>query len=151
MHSWGDEGVDWAGISNAAHWIGEELARWGRIGVTDTKEKYGTVRVYCHFGWHQLHSVTHPRYHYSQYPRWLWNLDCTYLSRLMPLFNWAVIPTQKRLYRHVYRRALLRWPHLAGEILMGADWTELLVGLDPRLVRTWDEDCWVITWEKEKP
>lgn len=130
MHTWGDEGVDWAGINDAACFIATNLVRWGRVNVRDYKEKYGTVRVYCSLGWHQLHSITHPRHCFSQYPRWLWSLDCLYLSRVIPrLTGWFVVPYHKWLYRRVYSAAVRRWPHLAKEITYCADYGELLLGL----------------------
>ncbi len=130
MHLWGDETVDWAGISAAARFIGTNLVRWGRINVRDYKEKYGTVRVYCDLGWYQFHSITHPSYCYSQYPKWLWSLDCRYGWRLIRPLNWIAVPYHKWLYRRVYRLAVRRWPHLTAEILACADYHELLVGLD---------------------
>lgn len=60
MHTWGDEGVDWDGINDAAEFIGTELKRRARIGVTQYKEKFGTVRVYCSLGWYNLHSIIYP-------------------------------------------------------------------------------------------
>ena len=126
MHYWGEEGVDWHGITDAAHYIGHILRRWGRVGVADCKEKYGEVRVYCTFGWHQLHNITHPGHFFSRYPKWLWELDCTYLHYLIRPLNVAVIPIQRSLYRIAYRRALRKWPHLRDEILEGADFPELL-------------------------
>jgi hypothetical protein len=150
MHRWGDEGVDWKGISDAANYIGKFLRRWGRVSVTQTKEKYGTARVYCAFGWYQIHSITHPGYVYSRYPRWLWRLDCYYGNYLTRPLNYLAVPFQKWLYRIAYQRALRKWPHLAGEILMGADFIELLMGLDPRLIREKDADgLTAITWDKE--
>ncbi len=131
MHNWGDENVDWPGIYAAARFIGTSLVRWGRVGVRDYKEKYGTVRVYCSLGWAQLHSITHPRHCYARYPQWLWRWDVYHGSRLIPfLCNWAVIPYHKWLYRRVYAQAVRRWPHLKAEILSAADFHELLVGLD---------------------
>lgn len=121
MHRWGDPGVPWKDIEDAAEYIGLGLRRWGRIAVSDYKEKYGTVRVYCSLGWYNLHSVTHPGY--ACY-RWLWT------SRVpMTWLNWAVVPFQKWLYRRYYHSALKRWPHLREEILSCADYHELLVGL----------------------
>ena len=39
--------------------IASEIAvfcrRWGRIAVSDSKSKFGTVRVYCSFGWCMVH------------------------------------------------------------------------------------------------
>lgn len=126
MHSWGDDNVDWKGISDAAHWIGATLRRWGRINVSDTKEKFGTVRVYCSFGWWSVHNITHPGYHYVQWKK---------VGHIpVPQFvNYLIVPLQQTFYRLVYRRALQKWPHLAGEILVGADYHDLLVSLHPYL------------------
>jgi len=146
-HNWSDDSVDWEGINDAARYIAVWLRRWARLPVRDYKEKFGTVRIYCGFGWHQLHDITHPGYCFSQYPEWLWHLDCRYIRRLMPLVNWAVVPVHRALYRWRYGRAIRKWPHLAGEILMGADWHEDLLGLDPNLhlVQTGDHS-WSYWW-----
>lgn len=135
MHSWGDEGVDWQGISDAAEFIGRNLRKWGRVNVTQYKEKYGTVRVYCSLGWHQVHCITHPGYAYSQYPNWLWYLDCLYLSRIVRYLNWLIIPVHKYMYTWFYGRALRKWPHLRLEILSGADYPELLNRYGVHVVR----------------
>ncbi len=129
MHRWGDAGVDWKGINDAADWIRDQLTKWGRINVTDAKEKFGTVRVYCTFGWYQFHSITHPRDSYCRYPRWLWNLDCRYGQYfLWPTF-WPAEIYHRWLYRKTYQRALRKWPHLREEILSGADHVEYLRSL----------------------
>lgn len=148
-HNWSDQTVDWKGLGDAAEYIGTWLRNWGRIGISTYKEKFGTVRVYITFGWYQMFSITHPGYCYSCYPQWLWSIDCRYLSRLMFLLNWAVVPIQKLMYRFRYRQAIRKWPHLTGEILMGADYPELLVGLDKNFHRTRLRDeglSWQIHW-----
>jgi hypothetical protein len=38
MHNWGDDGVDWNGINDAANFIGNSLLFWGRINVSQYKE-----------------------------------------------------------------------------------------------------------------
>ena len=129
MHSWGDEGVDWKGINDAAHYIATFLVRWGRVSVRDYKEKYGTVRVYCSLGWSQFHSITHPRHCFARYPRWLWSLDCRHGSRILRPLSRLVVPFHCWLYRQAYKRAVTRWPHLRREILAAADFSELLKGL----------------------
>lgn len=129
MHTWGEEGVDWEGIGEAARFIAEYLLRWGRVNVRDWKEKFGTVRVYCSLGWCQIHSITHPRYLYSQYPGWLWKLDVYHGYKITRLVNWFIVPYHKWLYRRAYRLAVEKWPHLTAEILNGADYHELLKGL----------------------
>lgn len=128
MHTWGDEGVDWDGISDAARWIADNLIRWGRISVYDYKEKWGTVRVYCGY-MISLHSLLHPRHPYKhpRWPQWLWTLDCLYLSRILPrLLGPVLFPWQRFVYRSVYRAAIRKWPHLKKEILACADFRELL-------------------------
>lgn len=46
MHSWDDRSVDWKGLNEAAFFIGRRLEEAG-VFVSDAKEKWGTVRVYC--------------------------------------------------------------------------------------------------------
>lgn len=135
MHTWGDKGVDWHGISDSAEEIGDFLVKWGRVNVRDTKEKYGTVRVYLDFGWYQVHSITHPRSMFNRYPKWLWSLDCKYFSRVFKYINYLVVPYHIWLYKLAYKRAVLKRPHLIAEIMYGADFDELLTGLFP----AWDK------------
>lgn len=118
--------VDLQEIEDAAAFIARGLRAW-RISVSDYKEKWGTVRVYCRLGWYQFHDITHPGYHYSRYPAWLWNLDCRYSgSWIYTVLNWVVIPIHSLVYGWMYHRAVRRWPHLRREILSCADYRELL-------------------------
>lgn len=129
MHDWSEKDVDWAGISEAAEYIGLGLRKWGRMEVRDYKEKYGTVRVYCSFGWQSLHSVTHPGWAYIQYKRnsLLWFLEWNRVVRkCIQSLNCLVIPFHVWLYRKFYRNAIRKWPHLRLEILSGADYSKLL-------------------------
>jgi hypothetical protein len=129
MHMWGDEDFDWKGLDQAIRFIDTNLVRWGRISVRQSKEKYGTARIYCSLGWHQFHSITHPRSVFNRYPRWLWDLDCKYGSKIVRfLFGW-VVNYHCWLYRKVYSLAVKKWPHLKEEILCCADYDELLKGL----------------------
>lgn len=130
MHRWGDTEVDGHGVYNAAAYIGEGLRRWGRVDVSQYKEKWGEVRVYLSFGWTDLiQNTCYPGYAYLQYPRALWPLSKTLSMLLCPALNLVVVPYQRRLYRHYYKRAMQKWPHLRAEILGGADYPELLGGL----------------------
>lgn len=99
MHSWGDKGVDWKGINQAAEYIGVNLARWGFVRVVQYKEKFGTVRVYC------------------------------YLGRCNRYLDYLLIPYQEWLYRKLYKDMVKKFPHLREEILCMADFPELLMGL----------------------
>jgi hypothetical protein len=130
FHAWGT----WEGfrdVEEAACQIGKFCRRWGRIGVSQTKEKYGTARVYCHFGWHQMFSITHPGYAYSRYWDWVWNLDVSITTKIFHVLriNALVLPYQQWIYRRAYDRAITRYPHIRDEILDGADWPEYLEGL----------------------
>lgn len=127
-HSWGEENVDWAGIEDAAQFIGEWLIRWVRLPVSQVKEKFGTARVYCSFGWSSFYSIWRP--HYFWVPKWYpWTLDLRISPWVLPLLNRIIVPIQQAAYRHRYKAAIKKWPHLKDEILHGADWPDLLEGL----------------------
>lgn len=128
-HNWGEQGIDWHGIEDSAYYIDETLKKYGRICVMDSKEKYGTVRVYCTLGWCSLHCIVYPGYMFSQFPGWLWRLDCDICGLVCRVLNILAMPYHKWLYRHVYSNAVDRWPHLRNEILCCADFPELLEGL----------------------
>ncbi len=130
MHDWSDKEVDWDGICDSARYIGINLRRWGRVGVRQWKEKYGTVRVYCSLGWFSIYNITHPGHCFSRYPKWLLTLDCKIGSVIVPfLFNWFIMPYHKWLYRKLHKDMVKKYPHLKEEILCMADYDELLEGL----------------------
>ena len=129
MHCWGDENVDWNGIDDAADYIGMGLRKWGRVDVTQFKEKYGTVRVYCYLGITMFHQLIWPGYCFNQYPfKWMWLLDCKFF-RVWKYINYLIIPFHRYIYRKYYANAIKKWPHLREEILCCADYDELLKGL----------------------
>jgi len=127
MHNWGDESVDWGGINDAARFIAVNLRRWGRIAVTDYKEKYGTVRVYCHFGFDCFHSIWRPSYLWI-HPKWPYKLDLRLSKYVMPILNKIIVPWQIFIYRNFYRRAINKWPHLYKEIVSCAAHGQLFEG-----------------------
>ena len=88
-----------------------------------------SVRVYLSFGWHQLHSITHPSYCYNQYPNWLWKLDVLYFSKIISKLNRVIVPFHIWLYKRAYKKALKKYPYIRNEILSCADYPELLKGL----------------------
>jgi hypothetical protein len=129
MHNWGDEDFDWEGLDKAIRFIDTNLVRWGRVNVRQSKEKFGTARIYCSLGWYQFHSITHPRCAFNRYPKWLWELDCVYGSKIVKfLFGW-VVHYHAWLYKFVYKMAVKKYPHLKEEILCRADYYGLLKGL----------------------
>lgn len=130
-HYWGDEDFDWIGLNYVVNYIDKNLKRWGRVGVRQTKEKWGNLRCYCSLGWNSLLSITHPGWtHYKPYPKWLRKLDIFYLSKIIPiLFNWALEPYHCWLYRKLYSNMVKKFPHLREEIICCADYPKLLKGL----------------------
>jgi len=128
MHNWGDEDVDWNGINDAAAYIGYWLRKYARMNVNDVKEKYGTVRIYCSFGWYGLHSVFRPGYVW--YPKWwpmrldFWLANTWVFGKL----NDLVVKLQQKAYVWRYKKAVEKWPHLYKEIVSMADYGELFEG-----------------------
>jgi len=131
MHQWGDTDFDWESLHLATNYLDTFMLKYGRIRISCTEEKYGTVRIYCVLGVYQLHSLTHPQYTYSQYPTWLWNLDCKYISKIFNLrpIRWITFKYQAFIYRLAYKNAVKKWPKLKEEILCCADYDELLVNI----------------------
>jgi len=133
MHSWGDDFKYFEDVGQCAEEIGAFCVRWGRIGVTSTKEKYGTVRVYCVFGLYSLHSLLFPRFvfRHPSFPLWLYRLDSKIMSPAFQALGRPLVWYQIKIYRLAYRRALKRYPHIKEEILSDADYPEYLEGLAP--------------------
>ncbi len=131
-----EEAEQWkieADCDAAAAYIGQGLRKWGRVSVSQYKEKWGTVRVYCSLGmsYEVLHNIFYPGYAYYQFPRWLILVDhfLSFKLRVGVLLNWAILPYHKWLYRRYYRRAVEKWPHIRNNIVRHADWIDLLEGL----------------------
>lgn len=144
MHYWGEwPDESFKQVDDAAYEIGQFCRRWGRIGVRQTKEKYGTARVYCSFGWHQMFSITHPGYVYSRYPQWLWSFDCMHISAFFSRIrlNKLLVPYQLFVYRLAYSKALKKYPMIREEILSGADYQEEL----KPLYKKYNVEC---TWQR---
>lgn len=123
MHSWGDDFKYFKEVDVAARYIGAFCKKWGRIPVTNYKEKYGTVRVYCNFYCDDLHTLLFPGWGYVRGP---------YKLMTFPLFRWArpiVLFWQHFIYRLAYKLAIKKYPMIKEEILCCADWNEYLKGL----------------------
>ena len=129
---WGDETHDWKAVGDAANYISSFCRRWGRLGG-QSKEKYGSVRFYALFGGLSLHTLIYPGYHFNQFPKWFWNLDCRYISRIMDFFFGKLFfKWQKVIYNKAYQNAIKKWPHLRGYILCDADYPEWIKGVTKR-------------------
>lgn len=126
MHMWGDEGVDWEGINNAAEFIHDYCVRWARLGG-DYKEKYGRCCFYAKFDL-SLHSLFYPGYAFYQMPEWLVHFDIYVFSPVCYKLGvsklWHL--WQTFIYKRAYKLAIKKFPHLKEEILSGADYRELL-------------------------
>ena len=132
MHTWGDEGVDWEGINDAAEYIGHHLRKYARLG-NSCKEKWGTVRVsILSFGWYGIYPLYRPSYYW--YPTW-WPMKLDFWLANTRVFRWlntkVIVPVQKKMYVFVYKRAVQKWPHLYKEIVSQADYGELFEGHIP--------------------
>lgn len=132
MHNWGDENVDWDGIDDAGRYIGYWLKKWLRMEVRDIKEKFGTVRIYCSFGWQGVYSIYRPGYVW--YPKW-WPIKLDHwLAYDTPIFRWInriVVPLHARMYAWRYKKAVQKWPHLYNEIVSAADHGHVFDGIVP--------------------
>lgn len=128
-HVWGDKDFDWKALDNAINDV-YRLRKWGRLGG-QLKEKYGTLRWYVKFAYPMsLHNLIYPGYCYSQFPKWLWTFDCLYLSKVLDfcfgkVFRWY----QYQVYNLIYQYLIKKYPHIRAEILMQADYLELIKGV----------------------
>lgn len=116
-------------LDQLAYKIGQFCRTFGRIHVTDTKEKYGTIRVYCTFGFLGFHTLLWPgrAYKHKYCPRWVWNLDVKlYGSKIEQFINLLLVPYQKLIYKTAYKLALRTYPHLNKEITRCMDYPEYL-------------------------
>lgn len=128
MHCWGDKGVDWNGINDAAQYIHDYCVRWARLGG-DYKEKFGTVRFYARFHC-QLHDLIYPGYMWIVWPQFMNLVDLYfYATRVFDPVRSVINWWQAKVYRRAYKNAVKKWPHLRQEILCMADYDEFLNGL----------------------
>lgn len=117
-----------ADLYDIACTIGQRLLK-ARVQVLDMKEKFGTVRVYCTFGWYTLHDFIYPGYHFNQFPRWARLLDNVFTQTIVQYASRWAEPYQRKAYRRAYAEAVAKYPHYRTAILDYADYPELLEGL----------------------
>lgn len=125
-HMWGEEGVDWQAINDAASWMPYFMRKWGRFTVHG-KEKYGVVRLEFLYMGFNLHKLIFPDYIFRHrlFPEWLWNIDqcLEYRTPVYKyLFNWWLVPYQVWIYKLAYKKAVKKWPHIKKEIMSEYDW-----------------------------
>jgi hypothetical protein len=128
-HEWGDD-FDWEGLGNAGHIIWWLCTKIGRIGI-HIKEKYGTLRCSSYFWDGSLFGLCYPGYVYNQFPKWLWNIDCSYIKpfvRFLKFPTWIMWKYQKAIYMLAYYIAMKKYPHIREEICVDSDGYEMIIG-----------------------
>lgn len=130
MHDWGEEDFDWKGLNDAGEYISGWLVRWMRQPIFQTKEKFGTLRIYCSFGWSSFYSIWRPRHCWIA-KWWPYKFDLWISNFIMPTLNKVVVPAQQKAYAWRYKKAVQKWPHLYAEIVSCADAGELFEGVVP--------------------
>ena len=100
---------------------------WGRIGV-NSKEKFGTARIYVTFWDGSLHGLIYPGHVRCRFPKWLWSLDIKFISRfchwtrITKLVNWY----QSKIYSMAYSKGIKAFPKVKVELVVAADFDELI-------------------------
>lgn len=118
-----------AQCDSAAWFIHQYLVKYGRINVRQSKEKFGTVRVYCSLGYYGFYGLFYPERMWVHWPKWLHGLDLKYGMAVMGVLNKVIVPYHKWVYRRAYAAAVKKYPDIRERILRTADWPEFLEGL----------------------
>lgn len=137
-HYWGEEDFDWDSLYKAERELCRIMTRYGRIGV-HSKEKYGTLRFSIYFCNGTLHSLTHPGYVRSRYPKWLWKFDVTHepLKLITPVINlW-----QKLILQYAFTVVCNKYPHIVKEIVSDAPEGLLPANLELIRAKIWSNSC----------
>ena len=155
----GDENYWWT-IATIADWIGHALEGSRRIpgqqpiwastiGVVQTKEKFGQVRVYCYFALSEAVEAEYKLYvsnikeENSKYYDWKSSGQQAHIKKeeyesgKYPIklktiedFSQECYFKDLRHYREVYYEAFKLWPQYESAIRAGADFSEYLLELD---------------------
>lgn len=137
-HEWGDEDFDWDSLNKALSLGTRMMKTLGRIGV-HSKEKFGSCRWSLYLFDGHLHSLTHPGYVYSQYPKWLWTFDIRYtpLKFLVPI----IVPCQKLVVKFTFNYLCYKFPHIKEEIVCDAPRELLSKDLKKLAGSLWQTTC----------
>ena len=127
MHNWGDEWFEKHGdeLYKAIDIIYNMTRRYGRFGG-QIKEKYGTLRFYAFFYAGGLYALIKPGYYYCHWPKWIWHLDCLMQARQPKWTIRLIRKWQHYIYRKAYDKAVAKFPHILTEIVICADYEQLL-------------------------
>ncbi len=136
-HDWSDKTFDWDSLYKAES-LGNKIFRFFRIGV-HSKEKFGSLRWSFYLFNGSMHSITHPGYVYSQYPKWLWSFDCKYkpLRFLKPI----ITPLQCLVIRLTFSYLCYKFPTVIDEIISDAPRNLLSKKLRIRAGKMWQGTC----------
>jgi hypothetical protein len=115
-HVWGDKDFDWESLREAEHDIHRVCYRLGRLCVS-TKEKWGTLRVTVYWWGGDIRALFYPcRYgRFCSWTRWIG-------------LQWLVHKWQRWVYRYAYARIVKKYPHIRDELLVDADYPEMIEG-----------------------
>lgn len=125
IHLWGSNFKYFKEVEEAAYWIGKYLRKYGRINVLQTKEKFGTARVYITFGIYSFDELLYPGRQYPKY-KFLGELGDKVFIFLFKYLNIFIIPYQQYIYKKAYEKAFLKFPLIRKEIIVGTDYPELV-------------------------
>jgi hypothetical protein len=127
-HEWGDTDFDWKALDEAAYYLEAQCRKWGRVGIW-TKEKYGTLRVSTTgafaLEYDFLHSLFYPGCTWIRWPKWIriyidWPIGkLLKVLKVIKLFNMY----QVWVLKYFWKRAAVKWPNVAAEILDEYEWT----------------------------
>lgn len=122
-------------LDKIAYEIGNFCVRWGRIPVTQTKEKYGTIRVYNSFGIFGLHGLLFPNrvYKHQKFPQWLWEFDINHISGIFEKLNFIIIPYQYFIYKLAFYKTMWKYPEYYDLIFQAIDHPEAIGYVMPTL------------------
>ena len=131
IHIWGDKDFDWEALDGAIDTIYWWTCHIGRFGG-QLKEKFGGLRFYAFFSDGTLYSLCKPGYYYCHWPKWWWRFDLAVISRFTRYSGllWLIRRWQHFIYNLAYQRAIKKYPHIREEILMDADYLELIKGTE---------------------
>lgn len=137
-HDWSDDTFDWKSLNEALSTGTTLMKRLGRIGV-HSKEKYGSCRWSLYLFDGTLHSLTHPGYVYSQYPKWLWSFDVEH--RPLKFLKYPINFWQKLVVKATFSYLVYKYPNIADEIISDAPRELLTKKLGKRAGRLWKTTC----------
>lgn len=130
-HDWNEDSFDWHSLGKACNFF-LYLRSIGRVQISSTKEKYGTMRLEFLFWaghYHEfMHSMIYPGRLFIKWP---------YLVRLIDMYVFTPIARYSGLCRLVtmYQRlvfnvltiiAVKKWPHIRYEIMSELEFRDLL-------------------------